>query len=386
MILLGTDGELRFASPEAFELLGCHDESDLLRRLELVRPMLGGVGSTDRGDAEAERAEVRTDQATIGAPASAPGSRSDRIPEARTLHAWTSHLTAEFIQLDALQGGGEIVLVGDGRTSGVLEASLRLASRFLAVTRPQRYIAHELRDPLNAMVLNLHLLRATLAEEAGGEPAAGRSAPGTLRGRQIRYLDVLRRQLTRLNRKMQILLLRSEPGAEEERALDLRHLMEGTARYLGPLLRARRVRLERKVPRRPVMVVARRADLRTVLTTLALAAVEAMPDGGSLAFALTVEEREAVLRIGEDGRRTEPFEAIDPLELASGGSSADTGAGAGARTGAGGGAGTDAGAAIERAIGILSAESVLAGHGGRLRLATGGEAAEVRHSTHSPLV
>ena len=65
-------------------------------------------------------------------------------------------------------------------------------------------VVHDLKTPLQAMVMNLELLKESLAlnTEATDE---------RVRARQTRYMDVLRDEVSRLDRQLRALLVHTVP-------------------------------------------------------------------------------------------------------------------------------------------------------------------------------
>ncbi len=131
-----------------------------------------------------------------------------------------------------------------------------------------RALAHELRNPLNAMRLNLELLREDLHDLGAGEESLEIAASLS------REID----QLTEITRAFRDYTRRLVPRSEE---VELAELCLDLVTFLKPQLEAAGVALEREF--RPVTVVADRTMIRQALLNLLLNAVEAAGEGGRVA-------------------------------------------------------------------------------------------------------
>lgn len=128
-----------------------------------------------------------------------------------------------------------------------------------------RALAHELRNPLNAMRLNLELLREDLHDLGAGEESLEIAASLS------REID----QLAEITRAFRDYTRRLVPRSEE---VELAELCLDLVTFLKPQLEAAGVALEREF--RPATVVADRTMIRQALLNLLLNAVEAAGEGG----------------------------------------------------------------------------------------------------------
>ncbi|MBI5627342.1 MAG: PAS domain-containing protein, partial [Candidatus Rokubacteria bacterium] len=130
-----------------------------------------------------------------------------------TVRASASDLRDESGQTDGL-----VVLLRDITEVSRLEAQLRRSDTLAALGTLAAGVAHEVKNPLHALGLNLHLLQAELAPG----PPSGNAVDG--------YLDVLRSELQRLDRIVENFLRFSKPSVPEIKPVDIAALVE---RVLG---------------------------------------------------------------------------------------------------------------------------------------------------------
>ena len=181
VVLLRRELEVDYVNERALELLGYASPKEFEGHWQALRPMVR----------EALRLPPRAD-----------GSWSVLLQTP----ASGLKVAAEIHRLDAPDYDEYLVLLSDPRALLALEADARLASQLEGLGRVYRTMAHELRAPLSAMLINLDLLRESLAH--------GRTAHPDSAHRQRRYVDVLRDELNRLNTSLHGILTQTVPEAQ----------------------------------------------------------------------------------------------------------------------------------------------------------------------------
>lgn len=172
------------------------------------------------------------------------------------------------------------------------EADLRLASQMRSLAQIAPSVAHDLRAPINAMVFNIEILKETIASGRGAEPGG--------KDRLLRYVNVLREELTRLHKSLEIFLSFISPRDARNETLDLRELVEELAALMVAPARKQQVQVEAGLPDGKVPVEGNRYFLRQALLHLSLAALAGVPRQGRLAVHL--ERQHGTARIRIDGR------------------------------------------------------------------------------------
>ncbi len=263
VLLVHPSRQLEFASPRACELLGCADLTELQRRWPEILPLL------DRG-APNQPAQFDFD---------VPGSvqplavHCRMYPLAEEEHQGLLYLLRERTALDAL------------------ETDLLLASQLRALSRVYRAVTHEIKAPLNAMVLNLDRLQVALRKGEGAAEAEKTQG----------YLDVLREELDRLDRSLLGLLADTTPAGSGREEFDVRATLQEIERLLQPQARLQHVALEAQLPGSAVRIAGQRDRLKQAILNVALNGLEAMSDGGELEMILEALPQEAEVRIIDTG-------------------------------------------------------------------------------------
>jgi signal transduction histidine kinase len=269
VVFLTVGHELEFANTSAYALLGYADSEDLQRHWSEFRRLLEPGLDCKRADG------------TPGLPLDVEVTAQGR----------TRKLRLELYRLEEDNCDGVLILVKDREMLEALEDELALAIQMRALTRFQTEAVHDLRAPLNAMVLNLELLKDALPPDEDAERQA----------RQRRYLNVLGEEVLRLNRSLTALLAQNPHPSEASQAFDLRVLLDELVALLGPQAKAQRVTIETALPNEAIPVVGRRDRLKQAFLNVAINALEAMPQGGVMRIAVERDETNVRLAIRDEG-------------------------------------------------------------------------------------
>jgi signal transduction histidine kinase len=267
VVLLRRGLEVDHVSRRALEIVGTPDEDAFLSWWEGVRPT------------------VR--EAVKGTPA-LDGSWSARLDAATE----KARVEAELHQLEGEDCDDYLMLLRDLRALEALEADARLASQLEGLGRVYRTMAHELRAPLSAMMINLDLLRESLGTMNAAEPGNALS--------QRRYVDVLREELNRLNRSLHGILTQTVPDAPEQQfdvVASLRHL----ATLLAPQARRLGIELRTDLGDNPLVMRGYPDRLRQAFLNVAVNALEAMPRGGRLEIEARRDEKGVTVTFADSG-------------------------------------------------------------------------------------
>jgi PAS domain S-box-containing protein len=155
-------------------------------------------------------------------------------------------------------------------------------------------VAHEIRNPLNALFLNADLLEDELTEAKGLTPPI----------EQI--LGVMREEIERLNEIIKNYLSLSKLGNANFEVLDLNHVVQEFFDELEESAANRPVRLELRLCRKDVTIRADRNMVRRVLVNLAQNALDATPTGGRIVFGTRRLTHRAKLWVRDNGAGIAP--------------------------------------------------------------------------------
>lgn len=288
VVSLGEGGTVRFADPRALELLGCADGGELVRLWETLRPQLESAGMSWNGAGS----DVRW--TALDLPAAADPAAGEAGAAGRRL----------LFDLRRDPASGGVLLLQDLGTLAGLETDLRLTSQMRSVAQISPAVAHDLRAPINAMIFNLEILREMLA--------SGRAADPGNKDKLLRYVDVLKEELSRLHRGLETFLAFISPRSDKLERLDLRELAEELAALLVAPARKQQVQVKAVVPVEPLPTEGNRYLLRQALLHLALAALAGVPRQGALHVDLERSAGRARLRVYGEAEAASPAAPGDP--------------------------------------------------------------------------
>jgi signal transduction histidine kinase len=178
-----------------------------------------------------------------------------------------------------------------------MATELDVASRLAAISRITGGVAHEIKNPLNAISLRLDLLRARL-----GEPEEELAAE----------IDILSGEVRRLDRVVKTFLDFSRPVDVKLTEVDLVAIAREVAELTTPQARLANIQVwfEDSAESAPI-----RGDsdmLKQAILNLVLNAIEAMKNGGNLWLRVSKESNAVVLNVSDDGPGI-PHEARDKV-------------------------------------------------------------------------
>ncbi len=181
---------------------------------------------------------------------------------------------------------GALLTLHDLESVREIESELELSRRLSAIGRLTGGVGHEVKNPINAIVVHLELMKNKLS---------GPEAPA------MRHLNVIQSEIQRLDRVVQTLVDFSRPMELQLEEEDLRAITSGVLMLASAEFAAQDVHLETQLPQKPVAVKVDADMLRQAILNIVLNAAQAMPSGGRLRVALGEEQRQAVLTIADTG-------------------------------------------------------------------------------------
>ena len=182
------------------------------------------------------------------------------------------------------QLAGALLTLRDFESLKRLETQLDYATRLAALSRITSGVAHEVKNPLHAMVLHLELLRAKV--DAGRDPS--------------KHVDVLTSEVNRLNRVVQTFLDFTRPLQLQTRKYDANELLREVM-LLAPLTPESKIEVVPHYASEAVWIEADIDLLKQGLLNIIINACQAMPDGGTLTLTTARHNNQAELIIGDTG-------------------------------------------------------------------------------------
>ncbi|HVC47755.1 MAG TPA: ATP-binding protein [Terracidiphilus sp.] len=193
----------------------------------------------------------------------------------------------DFIHDDrSAQGLGALVTLHDLESVEKIESEIELSRRLAAIGRLTAGVGHEVKNPINAIVVHLELLRNKLGDK--NHPAA-------------RHLEIIDAEIHRLDRVVQTLVDFSRPVDLQLREQDLRDVLGDVLALAAEELPMHSVTLESSLPDAPLVANVDADLLKQAFLNVIQNGAQAMPQGGALRVLLEDDKPFAVLRVIDEG-------------------------------------------------------------------------------------
>lgn len=196
-------------------------------------------------------------------------------------------VSLDFIHDDGTREGlGALLTLHDVESVQVIESELELSRRMSAIGRLTSGVGHEVKNPINAIVVHLELLKTKLGSAA---------APA------VNHLEVIDSEIHRLDRVVQTLVDFSRPVEVMLIEYDLRDVISDVVALAAAEMSMREVHLTSYLPPYPVPVKIDVDLLKQAVLNVMQNGAQAMPEGGNLEVRLVEEGKFGVIEIKDEG-------------------------------------------------------------------------------------
>jgi signal transduction histidine kinase len=181
---------------------------------------------------------------------------------------------------------GALLTLHDVESVREIESDLELSRRLAAIGRLTAGVGHEVKNPINAIVVHLELMRNKL---------------GSADHKAMRHLEVIESEIQRLDRVVQTLVDFSRPVELQLKEQDLRRVVSGVLMLASAEFETRDVYVQSELPDHPVLAKVDADLLKQALLNVVLNGAQAMADGGKLEVRLAEDGRMAMISIHDQG-------------------------------------------------------------------------------------
>ncbi len=185
---------------------------------------------------------------------------------------------------------GTLVRLRDMESAAQLEKELEVSRRLAAVGRLTAGVGHEVKNPINAMVVHLELLKSKLAVM---DRAASAGAQ--------RHVDILVGEMQRLDRVVETLADFSRPMELHLTERSILDVIEAVVELTEAEMDENGVRILIDAPRDPLLVRIDGELIRQALLNLVLNGMQSMPEGGILRLASYRDKSDVVVEVTDAG-------------------------------------------------------------------------------------
>jgi signal transduction histidine kinase len=194
-------------------------------------------------------------------------------------------VSLDFVQERTSQIGA-LLIMRDPESVRRIGDEIEMSRRLSASGRLTRGVAHEVKNPINAIVLHLQLLRNKLSQQE----------PDTRR-----HMDIIDTEIRRLDRVVQTLVDFTRPRDLRLEEIDLRRLMEDVAQLAAPDAEQHGVTIVRHMPEQRLPIKVDIDLMKQALLNVVINGIQAMPQGGLLTISARRENNAVVAEIRDEG-------------------------------------------------------------------------------------
>ncbi|HET7208712.1 MAG TPA: ATP-binding protein [Terriglobales bacterium] len=195
-------------------------------------------------------------------------------------------IALDFIQERGTQIGA-LLTMRDTESVRRIEDEIETSRRLSASSRITRGVAHEVKNPINAIVLHLQLLQNKLEQI---DPTAKR------------HIDIIGSEIHRLDRVVQILVDFTRQRELHMEEVDLRILVDEVALLALPDADVHGVHIVRDMPSEPLTVKVDQDFMKQALLNVVINGEQAMPQGGTLAIRVRRDQANALIEVQDEGQ------------------------------------------------------------------------------------
>jgi signal transduction histidine kinase len=179
-----------------------------------------------------------------------------------------------------------VLTLRDTESARRIEEEIERSRRMSASSRVTRGVAHEVKNPINAIVLHLQLLHNKLQQVD----------PGTRK-----HVDIIESEIRRLDRVVQILVDFTRPRDLRLEKSDLRRLVEDIILVAQPQAEERHVTIAQDIPAESLRIEVDIDLIKQAVLNVVINGIQAMPSGGLLSIAVRRDSDAAVVEIRDQG-------------------------------------------------------------------------------------
>lgn len=155
-------------------------------------------------------------------------------------------------------------------------------------------LAHEIKNPMNSIIINMEVLRAALIELTKGV-----DSPASQRAKK--YLDVIEGEIRRLDKVIKGFLDFASPKQSTKVQFQLNHVIHSLVDFMNNEMKQKKVFAKVELDASLPTILGSSDQIRQALLNLMINALQAMPDGGTITLTTFQENGQVCIRIADTG-------------------------------------------------------------------------------------
>jgi len=181
---------------------------------------------------------------------------------------------------------GTLITLRDAETRQQIRSQLDVSARLAAISRLTSGVAHEIKNPLNAIAVHLEVLRSKLRNEGAEAPAE---------------IETIAREITRLDRVVKTFLDFTRPVELRMGPVEMAALLREILALVEPSAARHNVKVALEAEPAEIYLQGDRDLLKQAILNVVVNGVEAMKDGGRLSVRARYSGAECLVEVSDEG-------------------------------------------------------------------------------------
>lgn len=154
-------------------------------------------------------------------------------------------------------------------------------------------LAHEIKNPMNSIIIHLEVLKGCLQELAGSEATKNKAE---------RNLHVIEGEMKRLEKVISGFLDLAGPGSSNPEKFNLNAIVQELVELLNPEFQKSRIQLELSLEPELPLLEGRPDQLKQAILNLLINAQQALPQGGKVEISSGFDAKLSWIRVVDNGK------------------------------------------------------------------------------------
>ena len=185
------------------------------------------------------------------------------------------------------------------------QKKLRRVERSSLINKMVRMVSHEIRNPLNAMNINLQILKRAIKRDNAGDV-----------GKKTKYLDILSSEILRMDDLITNYVSLAEPPKLDFRFINIHETIDNVILLHQAQANQFNVHIAQNFTEKELNINIDESQFKQVLTNIILNGIQAMPDGGNLKISTEKGNFHCTVRIEDNGVGIETNKLEEVFEFA----------------------------------------------------------------------
>ncbi|MFN7925229.1 MAG: ATP-binding protein [Bryobacteraceae bacterium] len=198
--------------------------------------------------------------------------------------------TVELLDVDAAGRASVLLTLKDAETRSQIRSQLDVSTRLTAMSRLTGGVAHEIKNPLNAMALHLEILKSKLNGEDNVQ----------------NELRVLGGEISRLDRVVKTFIEFTRPVDLRRKTLDLGEMARHVVALVGPGAHQAGIEVRLTTDSEPLQIEGDEDLMKQALLNVVNNGIESMKPGGKLDVKVGRDAEEVVVTVSDEGSGISP--------------------------------------------------------------------------------